>query len=92
MPGLKVRRSQISAVFHTVRRAPIVPKAPGPLLHAVSLKAEVNQLLAGVVVVYFHVCPAICELGIRAGTVMAVPAWAIADRIRSASDLRTCRS
>ena len=66
-PGLKVRRSQMSAVFHVVRTTepgvPTVPNPPRPLPHAESLKLVATQFDAGAAVVYFQVWPVVCEVG-----------------------------
>src|SRR6266446_5273700 len=98
LPGLNVRRSQMSAVFQVVRINPAVlggllaPKPPVPLAQAESLKLVANQFEAGVVVVYFQDCPFVCEVGTTVVSVAGVLAEAMAVRMRSALGLRTLRS
>src|SRR6476620_9920784 len=54
------RRSQMSGLSHFVRTTapgvPSVPKPPGPLFHPSSAKPGSIQPVAGLVVVYRHVC------------------------------------
>src|SRR5436190_7282299 len=75
LPGLNVRRSQISDVLQVVRTmapgVPDVPKPPLPVLQALSLKPGVYQLAGGVVVVNRQLCPAASEVAttcVKVGT------------------------
>src|SRR5690349_17119380 len=67
LPGLNVRRSQMSAVLQVVRMTapgvPAVPKPPLPVLQAASLKPVFCQPEAGVLVVYFQLCPVVSDVG-----------------------------
>src|SRR2546423_7899497 len=98
LPGLKVRRSQMSAVFQAVRIRPAVfggllaPKPAVPFVQAESLKLVTYQFDAGVVKVYFQLWPLVCDVGTIVVSVTGVPAEATAARMRSASGFRTRRS
>ena len=67
LPGLNVRRSQMSDVLQVVRTTapgvPDVPKPPLPVAQPLSLKPGVFQLEGGVVVVNRQLCPAVSEVG-----------------------------
>ncbi len=67
VPGLKVRRNQMSAVFQvvftTMAGVPAVPNPPRPLVQSESSKLVAYQFAAGVVKVYFQVWATVCEVG-----------------------------
>src|SRR5262245_12276608 len=95
LPGLKVRRSQMSGVFQVVRTRPavlgglLVPNPARPFVHPESSKFVAYQFAAGVVVVYFQVWPLDCDVGTMLVSVKGALADAMAARILSASGLRT---
>src|SRR5215831_21335193 len=89
VPGLNVRRSQISAVFQVVRIRPAVfgglfaPKPPTPFVQDESSKPVVYQFAGGEVIVYFQLWPLVCEVGTTVVNVAGVLAEIIALRMRS---------
>src|SRR5690242_2892697 len=95
-PGSKVRRSQMSLVFHVVRTTapgvPVVPKPPGLAVQAASEKSGAYQFAGGALVVNFQSCPLSWDVGTIALKLYWPDGARMAARVRWRMGLQILRS